>query len=150
MADRWQIRQIEAADYEAVTTLLVELGRPAPTPATAAQVRAVFVRHVADSESASLLAEQQGEALGLLTLCFREQLNLAGPEAWIPDLYVREHARGSGVAVALFRRAVDLARARGCVRVALESGYQRQRAHRFYQREGLQDVGKHFRLPLEP
>ena len=47
-------------------------------------------------------------------------------------------------------RAMELARRRGCYRVVLESHYHRQRAYRFYAREGFADVGKCFSFPLVP
>jgi GNAT superfamily N-acetyltransferase len=52
------------------------------------------------------------------------------------------------VGPALLRRAMALARERGCHRLTLESGHHRQRAHRFYAREGMTDAGKYFILDL--
>jgi len=144
------IRFVKVADFDAVSRLLVELGRPAPTPETRADFRETFARHVASAAKASLLAERNGMPVGVLILQFRERLNWPTPEAWIPDLIVTEREHGTGVAAALLRRAVALARDRGCHRLCLESGYQRYRAHRFYLREGLTDAGKYFTIELPP
>lgn len=144
------VRYVKVADFEVVSRLLVELGRPAPTEDTRADFRTVFARHVAASSTASLIAERDGVAVGILILQFRERLNWPSLEAWIPDLIVTERDHGTGVATALFRRAVAIARDRGCHRLTLESGYQRKRAHRFYTREGMTDAGKFFLMDLEP
>lgn len=143
------VRPVGVDDFAAVSALLAELGRPAVTPEREDAARAVFARHVAAPDTASLLAERDGVPIGFLALHFRERLNQVAPDAWIPDLIVTAREHGGGAAGALFRRAVELARARGCYRLVLESGHSRRRAHRFYQREGMTDAGKYFAMPLE-
>ncbi len=148
MAEGLIIRRMEPQDFEAVTALLAELGRPRLTEGTRQAVQTVFLQHVADANVGSLLAERDGVPIGVLSLHFRPRLNEPTLEGYVPDLIVTEGEHGSGAATALFRRAVELARERGCHRLTLESGYQRQRAHRFYIREGMTDAGKYFVLPL--
>jgi GNAT superfamily N-acetyltransferase len=148
MAGDLIVRPVRGADYEDVSRLLAELGRPAPDGATEGLTRAVFERHVASDRTASLIALRDGSAVGVLVLEFRERLNWTTPEAWVPDLVVTEAEHGRGAGPALFRRAVELARARGCHRITLESGDHRRRAHRFYVREGMTDAGKYFIMDL--
>ena len=148
MTQTLTVRRIAAADFEATARLLAELGRPAVTDATRAATEAVFQGHVADPNVGTLIAERDGLAIGLLTLHFRSRLNEPAIEAWVPDLIVTEAERGSSVAIMLFRRAVALARSRGCHRLLLESAYHRGRAHRFYEREGMTDAGKYFVMAL--
>ena len=90
------VRRAEMGDFAAVTTLLAELGRPVLTPENAAGVEAVYRRHIADLKAGSLVAEVDGLVIGFLSLVFREHLNFASPQAWIPDLIVTESARGNG------------------------------------------------------
>lgn len=142
------VRPIAETDFAAVSALLAELGRPAVTPDSEEAARAVFRRHVAAADTASLLAERDGVPVGFLSLHFRERLNHPTPDAWIPDLIVTAREWGGGAARALFARAVEQARARACHRLVLESGYSRQRAHRFYEREGMTDAGKYFVMML--
>lgn len=149
MAPELEIRRIDAGDFEAVASLLIELGRPAADDATRHAVRLVFDRHVRSETTSSLLAVRGGRAVGVLVLEFRERLNWPTLEAWVPDLVVTESEHGRGVGPALLRRAIELAGERGCHRLTLESGYQRQRAHRFYGREGMIDAGKYFILDLK-
>ncbi len=62
-------------DFLRVSALLAELGRPRVTPETVDAAQAVYARHVADPETASLVAEAGGEVIGFLSLVFRERLN---------------------------------------------------------------------------
>jgi GNAT superfamily N-acetyltransferase len=108
----------------------------------------VFSRHVRAPDTTSLLIERDGVAIGVLTMHIRERLNRLVPEAWIPNFVVTERERGTGAAQMLFRRACDVARARGCYRIVLESNHPLTRGHRFYMREGMTDAGKYFTMKL--
>ncbi len=143
------VRPIAADDFARAAPLLAELGRPEVTAATTEHMRGVFKRHLA-SDTASLIALRGERAIGLLSLHIRERLSQIAPEAWIPDFIVTANEQGRGAAQALMNRAIEIARQRGCYRLVLESHYHRQRAYRFYAREGFADVGKCFALPLAP
>jgi PhnO protein len=142
------VRHVESRDFDGVAALLAELGRPAPTAETAEALRETFHRHLSDPNVESLVAERDGGLIGFCSLHLRPRLNFATLEAWVPDLIVTERERGNGAAVALFVRALEIARMRRCHRFTLESGYQRLRAHRFYEREGMKDSGKYFIIDL--
>lgn len=148
MSETLTIRRVTPDDFDAVAALLAELGRPEPTAANRDALRQVLERHAASEHTASLLACRGGAAVGVLVLVFRERLNWTTLEAWIPDLVVTAAEHGRGVGPALLREAIAIARDRGCHRLTLESGYQRRRAHRFYEREGMTDAGKYFILDL--
>lgn len=92
------VRPIAEADFAAVSALLAELGRPAVTVDKEEAAQAVFRRHVAAPDTASLLAERDGVPVGFLSLHFRERLNHFTPDAWIPDLIVTEREWGGGAA----------------------------------------------------
>jgi len=138
------IRRAEARDFAAVTALLTELGRPALTPDNAAGVEAVYRRHIEALGTGSLVAEGEGVVIGFLSLVFREHLNFAAQQAWIPDLIVTESARGLGAARALLDAAFVAAREAGCEFIRLESGYGRTVAHRVYEAVGMSNDGYYF------
>jgi len=142
------IRPITSADFLPVAALLAELGRPVLTPETSDAAQAVYERHIADPQTASLVAEVEGKAVGLLSLVFREHLNYVHPQGWIPDLIVTEAARGRGAARALLERAFALARQHGCDWVRLESGYARVVAHQVYEAVGMSKDGYYFTKAL--
>ena len=142
------VRPAEAGDFLPVTALLTELGRPALTPETSDAVESVYQRHLADPNTASLVAQIGSEIVGFLSLVFREHLNFVHPQGWIPDLIVTESARGQGVARALLERAFAEAKAHGCDRLRLESGYQRTAAHKAYEAVGMTNGGYYFTRSL--
>lgn len=144
------VRRLDIGDFAAVSALLGELGRPAATEERREAAQAVFERHVASPEVESLLALRDGRPVGFMSLHIRERLNQATPEAWVPDLVVTERERGGRAARMLFRRAVEVARERGCHRLVLESGRARMRAHSSFDvREGIGETGTVFGVDLE-
>lgn len=142
------VRCAAPGDFLRVAALLAELGRPGLTPDTTDKAQAVYERHVADTNTASMVAEIDGEIIGFLSLVFRERLNCVQPQAWIPDLIVTEAARGRGASKALLTAAFEAAREFGCDRVTLESGYARTVAHRVYGAAGMNNSGYFFERAL--
>lgn len=64
----------------------------------------------------------------------------------IDDLVVSEAERSRGVGKALIDHVKAQARAEGRSEVHLDSGMFRHDAHRFYDREGFERLGYHFRI----
>lgn len=142
------VRPATRRDFNAVSRLLAELGRPEVTPETQAAARAGYERHLLRDDTGSLVAEADGEVVGFMSLEFRERLNRTTREAWIPDLIVTKRARATGAGKALLRHGIRLARERGCHSITLESGYARTVAHRFYRMQGLEERGLYFVMKL--
>lgn len=139
------IREARPGDWPDVAALLAELGRPdvrgtdEEPPA-----REVFERYLERPDSFAFVAERDGRVVGFVDLDLRTRLNFTTLQAWIPDLIVAEDARSGGVGAALLNRCEEIARERGCWSITLESANWRERAHAFYEREGLTDTGKGF------
>ena len=68
----------------------------------------------------------------------------SGRELYCDDLVTDESMRSTGIGHALMVYMEQVADARGCDCVALDSGTQRQQAHKFYFREGLTVPAFHF------
>ena len=143
------VREATSADWQAVASLLAELGRPDVRGLEAEARHAErFESYLARPDTVALLAEMGGEVVGFVDLEFRQRLNFDAPQAWIPDLIVAERARGRGAGTALLVCAQELSRARGCWGMTLESATWRTDAHRFYQREGWEGTALSFSKPL--
>ena len=82
-----------------------------------------------------LARDEAGAVLGMLTLALFPIPT--GTRAWIEDVVVDEHARGRGIAAALTKRALDLARSEGARTVELTSRPDRETANRLYDRLGF-------------
>jgi (aminoalkyl)phosphonate N-acetyltransferase len=144
-----RIRAARGDDFEAVTRLLEELGRPRVTEATRADCRAIFEAQVIDPDCHHIVCEDDaGDVVGFCALQFRPRLNHPSFEAWVPDLIVDEHVRMRGVGRALLEETERRARERGCHALVLESGYRRAEAHHLYRQLQMRDFGKQFAKDL--
>ena len=73
----------------------------------------------------------------------------SGRELYCDDLVTDEALRSKGAGKAMIAYMERVARERGCDALALDSGCQRQQAHKFYFREGLVVAAFHFTKSLE-
>jgi GNAT superfamily N-acetyltransferase len=73
---------------------------------------------------------------------------LFGMEMYCDDLVTDEANRSKGAGKALVSHMEIQAKARGCTTLTLDSGAQRQQAHKFYFRVGFTITSFHFVKPL--
>ena len=140
-----EIRAARTDDWPGVAALLAELGRPDVRGADdEAEHAAAFGRFLERDDALALVAEDNGEIVGFVDLMFLQRLNFLTPQAWIPDLVVADSARGRGIGRALLAEAEELAVARGCWSMSLESASWRTESHAFYEHVGWRDSGKAF------
>ena len=72
-----------------------------------------------------------------------------GKQLYVDDLVTDERRRSTGVGRALLGYLEQKARAAGLDNLALDSGTQRQQAHKFYFREGMVATAFHFGKKLK-
>lgn len=70
----------------------------------------------------------------------------SGKILYVDDLNTDEQHRSKGYGKVLLDWLKVEARAQGCAQLHLDSGVQRERAHRFYFREGLTIKSYHFQI----
>ncbi len=122
--------EVDDALVAAMARLIPQLSSSNPAPD-----RVALSVIVESDSSILLLAEEQGEVLGAMTLVvFRIP---TGVRAWIEDVVVDEAARGRGVGEALNRVAIQRARDAGARTVDLTSRPSREAANRLYGRLGF-------------
>ena len=149
------VRGAGAEDVEAVATavesLLLELGGRRPErPELEAEIRA----ELADPDGSSVLvAEADGEIVGVLTASWQRATHVPGVYATIQDLWVDGAWRSRGVGAELVEAIASQARARGVSR--LEVGLPRETfaaiasTESFYERNGFEHLGPRMRRLLE-
>src|SRR3954452_17567300 len=81
--------------------------------------------------------EDGAQPVGVCQLRYRLSVWTAAPDCWLEDLFVEEHARGSGVGAALVEAALERARERGCRRVELDTNETNDAALALYHRFGF-------------
>ncbi len=143
------VRMASPGDWGAVAGLLVELGRGvAAGTADDPTHRQSFAGRLRRLGNVTLVAELDGEVVGVIDMEYHQRLGDHRPQARVNDVVVTERVRGTGAGTALLRRAEELARKRGCFRMALVTATWREASIAFYRREGWQDYGQWFVKPL--
>ena len=144
------VRAARPEDWSAVAALLVELGRGvAAGTAEDPTHRMQFAGHLRRLDSVTLVAEVDGEVVGVVDMEYHQRLGDHRPQARVNDLVVTERREESaGVGTELLGRAEALARKRGCFRMALVTAGWRDETIAFYVREGWADYGRWFVKPL--
>jgi GNAT superfamily N-acetyltransferase len=89
----------------------------------------------------------EGKVAGLTVYRILEK-TFTGRELYCDDLVTDEQQRSTGVGHALMAYMEKVGRDAGCDHLALDSGCQRQQAHKFYFREGLPITAFHFSKKL--
>lgn len=143
------VRMAVPDDWSAVASLLVELGRGVAVGTTDDPKRRLqFAGHIRRIEQLTLVAETDGQVVGAIDMEYHQRLGDHRPQARVNDLVVTDRARGTGTGRALLARAEELARRRGCFRMALVTAGWRTDAIGFYERQGWQGYGEWFVKPL--
>jgi GNAT superfamily N-acetyltransferase len=131
---------------------MVELNDQLGYPTTEAELRRRLDAVLDSPEDAVLVAvDGDDRAIGWVHVGV-ELLLEASDVACIRGLVIDEGHRSAGIGADLLRAAEAWARGRGCARMTVRSRVARERAHRFYQREGyrLEKTSHVFRKPLVP
>jgi len=101
------------------------------------------MREVFASGAEMAVAVVDGTVAGITVFRVIEKTH-SGRELYCDDLVTDETKRSTGVGHALMQYMERICRERGCDTFALDSGCQRQQAHKFYFREGMTIPAFHF------
>jgi GNAT superfamily N-acetyltransferase len=90
-----------------------------------------------------------GRIVGTFTLLIAEKiLHMGAKAAIVDDVIVDTPCRGRAIGKAMMSAAVDMARARGCYKLALSTNAKRIEAHRFYESLGFARHGYSYAIEL--
>lgn len=134
----------ELAPWIAAAEPLHRALRPQMTAAYAPMIRCIL------SEGAEMALVHEGGTVRALALFRAFHNTWNGYRFYIDDLVTADAHRSAGHGAYLLGWCEDLARIRGCTALTLESGTQRDRAHRFYFREGMAITAFSFGKSLLP
>jgi diamine N-acetyltransferase len=156
----YRIREATIEDYEAIAALFLEgdwhhhRGQPDvfAEPVAPVRSRELIEAQLADERGTILLAEHEGEVVGLARIEEQRAPDLA---VFVPRRFlnvdavvVTERLRGSGVGHALMEAAHAWGLARGLTDVHLQVWEFNQDAVRFYERMGYTTLNRRMRLQL--
>jgi GNAT superfamily N-acetyltransferase len=141
-----KIRRAKSGDAPRLAELAGQLGYPA----TADQLRQRMRRIQPASQHAIFVAESPRDGvIGWLHLS-RQPLLKVEMRAEVNGLVVAEGQRSLGAGARLLAAAENWARKHGCKGMSVRSNVIRERAHKFYERNGYEHykTQKSFRKPL--
>ncbi|MFN2450042.1 MAG: GNAT family N-acetyltransferase [Candidatus Baltobacteraceae bacterium] len=124
------VREALAGDAQRIAQLCGQLGYNVPLE----HVEHVLALPRPDSALYVAVVPRAG-VVGWISVSVRLSL-LSGARAEIEGLVVEDEYRGSGTGTLLAAAAESWARRRGCTQVRVASNAVRERAHRFYLRNG--------------
>jgi GNAT superfamily N-acetyltransferase len=137
------IRTAQFTDCADLADLLREIGWfmtiNTKTPEEATQhIEAHLAECLADeSHSVYVSVDENGQVVGYISVHWLAYLFMPGPEGFISELFVRPAASGQGVGTELLETVREQALARGCHRLSLLNGKERESYVRgFYQKHG--------------
>ncbi|MEO5590807.1 MAG: GNAT family N-acetyltransferase [Gemmatimonadaceae bacterium] len=133
-------RPATAADADAVSALLDELGYPTSPAAIPSRLAALH----SENGTVLLAVDISKSPLGMICLARHAVLHDSGPVAYITALVVATQARRRGVGRQMVQAAIKWAAAHGCVRLSVTSAERRTDAHVFYPACGLRYTGRRF------
>ena len=147
-----RIRQATIEDEAGVLDLLRQLLFPSgeiPSESTFDwQIGAATFREMVknDEKGTVLVAEEDDDLVGLLTLSYPVAMRCGGRYTCIEEFIVSERTRGKGVGGRLLEAAITEATSKGCGEIQVnrpsEMGYP------VYLQHGWEDLGKHLNMKL--
>ena len=141
-----KIRRAKSADAPQLAALSGQLGYPA----TAAQLRERLRGIEPASQHAVFVADAPDDGVIGWVHVSKQPLLEVEMRAEVNGLVVAEEQRSLGAGAQLLAAAEDWARKHGCKSMSVRSNVIRERAHKFYERNGYEHykTQKSFRKPL--
>ncbi len=145
-----RIRKAGKKDINEILNLLYQLQRPRPkTSAESLAFRKRIQQYLGEKDKRILVDEQNSKVVGLVSMMFLPRLNRTKLELYIPELVVSEDHRGLGIGKSLIESCINIAKKKKCFRIRLESGNQREDAHRFYKKIGFEQSALSYTMTIE-
>ena len=144
MNDKIEIRPAQPSDADYLSSLLGQLGYPAP----ADEVVRRLSRLGAFPYALALVALDGVAAVGLITAHMFPTLHATEPIAYLTTLVVAESHRGMGVGSELVLHAERWAAEQGAARMSVTSALHRHDTHGFYERRTYERTGLRFTKTL--
>ena len=146
-----EIRKAAIEDEARIINLLKLLALSSETPSDSTvdwQMAAIKFREIVkdDEEGTILVAEQDGDAVGVITLSYPVAIRYGGIYTCIEEFIVSEQARGKGIGGQLLEAAIAEATTRGCYEIQVNN--PSKLGYPVYVRHGFQDLGKHLKTKL--
>ncbi len=108
----------------------------------------IFCDYLEDDSFFSIVAEENGFIIGCLNLRIEYQLHHTEKIAEIMELAVMDGHRSKGIGEELFQRASKIVKDNGCLQIEACCNQLRLKAHKFYERQGMNKFHYKFSMNL--
>lgn len=98
----------------------------------------VFSRGLQSDSDQYLCAEKDRRVIGFCSFAIVNNFWQEGYIAYVYAMIVDNSFRGQGIGGKLIKNASDSAKMRGCKKIELDSAFPREKAHKFYERNGFE------------
>jgi ribosomal protein S18 acetylase RimI-like enzyme len=142
--DNLIVRLFERSDHESLASLMGELGYA--TRASEMEMRMEVIRQ--DSRYTTFVAVLDGMICGMIGTFVHQTYEHNGPGGRILALVVATAARGRGVGRALIAAAENDFAQKNVRRITLNTRFERDAAHQFYEKVGYTRTGFRFAKTL--
>lgn len=140
------IRPVTETDFEAVYQFINEL-EDCVFPKESQRV--IFLENLANSKHIFLLAEINQTPVGFLSCHVQNLIHHGGLVGEIQEMFVDEKYRSQQIGKQLLEELKTIARQNNLLQIEVTSGFKREKAHDFYEREGFPQTHKKFVYKLK-
>ena len=130
------IRSAENEDFQSVYPLFEQLWPNKDLNKT--ELNKVFNRGITSQTDELFCAVLDGVIVGFCAYAIVNNLWQEGYISYIYAMVVDENQRGKGYGTKLINEAINKSKKQGMKRVELDSGFQREKAHEFYEKLGFE------------
>lgn len=128
------LRKVKNEDFDEVFCLFRQLW-PAKELNYEA-LKKVYQRGQNSGSDEYICAEYNQRLIGFCAMAIVNNFWQEGYIGYIYAMIIDEAYRGKGIGTKLLQEAFETAKARGCKKLELDSGFQRVEAHNFYENNG--------------
>ncbi len=135
-----KIRTAGLDESPAIARLMTQLGYPTSPDEMKERLAAILP----DSDYMTFVAEHQKEVVGVIGVGVNRYYEKNGTYGRLLALVVDEKMKGHGIGASLVAEAEGWLNERAVGSIVVNSGKQRNDAHRFYERLGYEETGLRF------
>jgi GNAT superfamily N-acetyltransferase len=132
----YSIRSAKSEDFESVFPLFRQLWPDKPI--NKEELLKVFKRSAESKTDELFCCEINGEIIAFCAYAIVNNLWQEGCISYVYAMVVDEKYRGQGIGTALIKEAIKNSEESGMKRIELDSGFPREKAHKFYEKLGFE------------
>ncbi|MEM5880003.1 MAG: GNAT family N-acetyltransferase [Candidatus Aenigmatarchaeota archaeon] len=95
-----------------------------------------------------IILEIENKEVGRCYLYFIKNDLHEKPYALLEDVFIEENYRNRGYGKILVKKAIEIAKQKGCYKIIATSRFERENVHKFYEKLGFKKWGYEFRIDL--